>query len=68
MVIAKVRKDSYRLRFEHGLIQGSVRTNERAPWTSQNTFDFAVKDDVSEIQQMATVTAARLMTKAKLGH
>ena len=68
MVIAKVRKDGYRVRFGHGLVQGSVRTNERVPWTSQHTFDFAGKDDVSQIQQMATVTATRLMTKAKLGH
>ena len=64
MVVEKKHVDSYKVRCEHGVINGLVRTDQLVLWTSPHKFDFTATDSISGLKEMAIVTAAKLATKA----
>ena len=47
MVIGRNRKDGYKLRCEHDLVQGVIRTDQLVTWPSRHSFTFTASDDVS---------------------
>ena len=64
MVISKHRRDGYKLRCEHGLVQGLIRTDQLVSWKSEHSFPFTASDDVSRLEQLSIPAIARLGTKA----
>ncbi len=64
MVISKQRLDGYKLRCEHGVVQGVIRTDQVVSWKSEHSFPFTASDDVSQLKQLSIPAVARLCTKA----
>ena len=64
MVISKERLDGYKLRCEHDLVQGVIRTDQLVSCKSEHSFPFTASDDVSQLKQLSIPAIARLCTKA----
>ena len=64
MEIGRNCKDGYKLRCEHGLVQGVIRTDQLVTWRSRHSFTFTASDDVSQLQKLSIPAIARMGTKA----
>ena len=68
MVVQQEPHHSYRLRCEHGVIQGLIRTDQLVPWKPAHTFSFKAADGVSAHKALPIPTAARMTTHANSQH
>lgn len=66
MVLPGEHKDkhAYKLRCEHGIVKGLVRTDELVLWRSPYTFSFTATEDVSMLSSLTIAAAARRCTQA----
>ena len=64
MVVATSGKDAYRLRSDHGMIQGAIRTDQLVQWTAPHSFEFTAQDDVSKLKPVTIAAVAKHATRA----
>lgn len=70
MVIHEQRLDGYKLRCEHGLVQGVVGTDQLVSWKSEHSFPFTASDDVRLMYnaQPDVMQAASAITRVSIDH